>query len=128
MSLKKVIQSLMLVLATSYLSLHPWLTSNHQIGFLSATLANMPSPPACFITILTFVSRLLCKLPRFFLEDRDVSFPAFAGIPAFIKFKFPHFYFQPILEAFSPQIDTLFQAFQIFFPFRSTYIPGDNTK
>ena len=36
----------------------------------------------------------------FHLKSRDVSFPAFAGIPVFF------IYFQPILEAFSPDSHT----------------------
>ena len=69
--------------------------------------------------------RKKCILGDFFFKillellNKDVSFPAFAGIPAFMKSKSPYFYlFSACFWRLSAQIHSLFQAFS----FMSAYI------
>ena len=64
------------------------------------------------------------SLLLYHLSIRDLSFPAFAGFPASMKFKFLHFYFFfSQFWWFLAQIHTLSQTFQAL-SFRSAYIPA----
>ena len=71
----------------------------------------------CSFRIGPFTYTLICD---FFSIISGIKFSCFAGIPVFMKCTF--IYFQPVLEAFSPDSHT-FQPPQVFY-FRPAYIPG----